>query len=133
MQFASSIVQCPETPQQNDRKIVLTFVNLTAEQVQQLKTSKFQLRLFCTSMEAHAASLFGRNPATAEFPHTCEARVNTHTLSTNLRGSKKQAGRVPPPNLNKDNTLVLQEGRPNRIGLTYANAPKRYVLVAAIC
>ncbi|KAJ9479802.1 E3 SUMO-protein ligase SIZ2 [Pseudozyma hubeiensis] len=84
-------------------------------------------------MEAHAASLSGRNPATVEFPLTCEARVNTHTLSTNLRGSKKQAGRVPPPNLNKDNTLVLQEGRPNRIDLTYANAPKRHVLVAAIC
>ncbi|GAC95846.1 zinc finger protein [Pseudozyma hubeiensis SY62] len=132
-QFASSIVQCPEAPNQNDRKNVPLFVNLTAEQVQQLKTPRYQLRLFCTTMEAHAASLSGRNPATVEFPLTCEARVNTHALSTNLRGSKKQAGRVPPPNLNKDNTLVLQEGRPNRIDLTYANAPKRHVLVAAIC
>lgn len=132
-QFVSSIVQCPEAPTQSDRKNVPFFVNLTTEQVDQLRTSKYQLRLFCTTVEAHAASLSGRNPATVEFPLTCEVRVNSQPLSINLRGSKKQAGRVPPPNLNKDSMLALKAGRPNRIDLTYTNAPKRHVLVAAIC
>ena len=131
--FVSPIVQCPEAPTQNDRKNATLFVNLSAEQVEQLKGAKHQLRLFCTTVEAHAASLSGRNPATVEFPLTCEARVNNHTLSTNLRGSKKNVGRVPPPNLNKDGMLALRDGRPNRIDLTYTNAPKRHVLVAAIC
>ncbi|CDR99097.1 hypothetical protein [Sporisorium scitamineum] len=133
-QFASSIVQCQEAPTQADRKNAVLFVNLSPEQCEQLKTPKYQLRLFCTTVEAHAASLSGRNPAMVEFPLTCEARVNTQILSINLRGSKKNAGRVPPPNLNKDNMLVLRgDGRPNRIELTYTNAPKRHVLVAAIC
>ncbi|SJX63942.1 related to SIZ1-E3-like factor in the SUMO pathway [Sporisorium reilianum f. sp. reilianum] len=133
-QFASSIVQCQEAPTQADRKNAVLFVNLSAEQCEQLKTPRYQLRLFCTTVEAHAASLSGRNPAMVEFPLTCEARVNNHTLSINLRGSKKNAGRVPPPNLNKDNMLALRgDGRPNRIELTYTNAPKRHVLVAAIC
>ncbi|EST06874.1 Zinc finger, MIZ-type [Kalmanozyma brasiliensis GHG001] len=132
-QFVSSVVQCPEAPTQADRKNVPIFVSLNAEQVQQLSTPKYQLKLFCTTTEAHAASLSGRNPATIEFPLTCEARVNNTTLSINLRGSKKHIGRVPPPNLNKDNALVLREARPNRIDLTYTNAPKKYVLVAAIC
>ncbi|KAJ1033846.1 hypothetical protein NDA16_000054 [Ustilago loliicola] len=133
-QFVSPIVQCPEAPTQADRKNATLFVNLTPEQSEQLRNpTAYQLRLFCTTMEAHAASLSGRNPATIEFPLTCEARVNNQTLSTNLRGSKKNVGRVPPPNLNKDNTLVLLGGRPNRIDLTYTNAPKRHVLVAAIC
>lgn len=132
--FVSPIVQCPEAPTQADRKNATLFVNLTQEQSEQLKNpAAHQLRLFCTTVEAHAASLSGRNPATIEFPLTCEARVNNHPLSTNLRGSKKNIGRVPPPNLNKDNTLVLLGGRPNRIDLTYTNAPKRHVLVAAIC
>lgn len=126
-------MQCPEAPTQADRKNATLFVNLTAEQVEQLKRPTFQLRLFCTTVEAHAASLSGRNPAVIEFPLTCEARVNNQTLSLNLRGSKKNVGRVPPPNLNKDNALALKEGRPNRIDLTYTNAPKRHVLVAAIC
>ncbi|KAJ1022909.1 hypothetical protein NDA13_004958 [Ustilago tritici] len=133
-QFVSPIVQCQEAPTQADRKNATLFVNLTPEQSEQLKNpAAYQLRLFCTTVEAHAASLSGRNPATIEFPLTCEARVNNHPLSTNLRGSKKNIGRVPPPNLNKDNNLVLLAGRPNRIDLTYTNAPKRHVLVAAIC
>ncbi|SOV06803.1 uncharacterized protein UDID_05649 [Ustilago sp. UG-2017a] len=133
-QFVSPIIQCQEAPTQADRKNATLFVNLTPEQSEQLKNpAAYQLRLFCTTVEAHAASLSGRNPATIEFPLTCEARVNNHPLSTNLRGSKKNIGRVPPPNLNKDNNLVLLAGRPNRIDLTYTNAPKRHVLVAAIC
>ncbi|KAJ1582206.1 hypothetical protein NDA15_005279 [Ustilago hordei] len=133
-QFVSPIVQCQEAPTQADRKNATLFVNLTPEQSEQLKNpATYQLRLFCTTVEAHAASLSGRNPATIEFPLTCEARVNNHPLSINLRGSKKNIGRVPPPNLNKDNNLVLLAGRPNRIDLTYTNAPKRHVLVAAIC
>ncbi|KAJ1024376.1 hypothetical protein NDA18_004544 [Ustilago nuda] len=133
-QFVSPIVQCQEAPTQADRKNATLFVNLTPEQSEQLKNpAAYQLRLFCTTVEAHAASLSGRNPATIEFPLTCEARVNNHPLSINLRGSKKNIGRVPPPNLNKDNNLVLLAGRPNRIDLTYTNAPKRHVLVAAIC
>ncbi|SPO28208.1 related to SIZ1 - E3-like factor in the SUMO pathway [Ustilago trichophora] len=132
-QFVSAIVQCPEAPTQADRKNVALFVTIDQEQAKQLSTPQYQLRLFCTTMEAHAASLSGRNPATVEFPLTCEARVNGQTLSTNLRGSKKNIGRVPPPNLNKDNALSFITGRPNRIELTYTNAPKRHVLVAAIC
>lgn len=132
-QFVSPIVQCPEAPTQADRKNATLFVTLTEEQAEQLKGKTHQLRLFCTTHEAHAASLSGRNPAIIEFPLTCEARVNNQTLSTNLRGSKKNIGRVPPPNLNKDGMLSLIAGRPNRIDLTYTNAPKKHALVAAIC
>ena len=126
-------MQCPEAPTQADRKNIALFVTIDPEQAKQLQTPQYQLRLFCTTMEAHAASLSGRNPATVEFPLTCEARVNGQPLSINLRGSKKNIGRVPPPNLNKDKMLSMATGRPNRIELTYTNAPKRHVLVAAIC
>ncbi|SNX85298.1 related to SIZ1 - E3-like factor in the SUMO pathway [Melanopsichium pennsylvanicum] len=132
-QFVSPVIQCPEAPTQTDHKNVFLHVTFEPDQARQLANPQHQLRLFCTTMEAHAASLSGRNPATVEFPLTCQARVNGHNLSTNLRGSKKNIGRVPPPNLNKDNMLSIVPGRPNRIELTYANAPKRHVLVAAIC
>ncbi len=132
-QFVSPIVQCPEAPTQTDRRNATLFVTFTGEQAEQLRSASHQLRLFCTTVEAHAASLSGRNPAIIEFPLTCEARVNNTPLSINLRGSKKNIGRVPPPNLNKDHALMLIEGKPNRIDLTYTNAPKRHALVAAIC
>lgn len=55
---------------------------------------------------------------------SCEARINDSPYSASLKGSKKTPGRVPPPNLNKDKTLITREGMVNKIELVYANAPQ---------
>ncbi|PWY99663.1 hypothetical protein BCV70DRAFT_200589 [Testicularia cyperi] len=132
-QFVCQPVQCAEAPTNADRRTASIILTFTAEQLETLKQPNHQVKLFCTTYEAQAASLSGRNPAPLDFPLACEARVNGTTLTVNLRGSKKHVGRVPPPNLNKDKALVLVPNRPNRVDLTYTNAPKKHVLVAAIC
>lgn len=74
-----------------------------------------------------------REAAPVEFPYTCDARINEHSLNVNLRGNKKHAGRVSPPNLNRNGHLSLQPGKLNRVELSYANAPSRYTMVIALC
>ncbi|EPQ27442.1 uncharacterized protein PFL1_04980 [Pseudozyma flocculosa PF-1] len=132
--FVSNLVICPEAPS-TERKTSAVYVTFTEEYIARLRqaNSAFQARLFCTTHEAYAVGLSGRFQAPVEFPLTCEVRVNGTQLSTNLRGSKKNVGRVPPPNLNKDNQLLLQSQRQNRIELTYTNCPKRHVLIVAVC
>ncbi|PWN49944.1 hypothetical protein IE53DRAFT_120118 [Violaceomyces palustris] len=135
-QILSQPTFSPEAPTNQDRRTAFLWLTLNAENTAALKRKQdppLEVRLFCTTADAYAASLSGRAPATVEFPLVCEARVNGVPLSANLRGSKKMPGRVPPPNLNKDMHLHLTEGRPNRIELTYTTSPKRIVIVAALC
>ena len=134
-EFLTTLQFCPEAPTAADRKVGTVHVMLKPEHITMLKQPEppCEARLFCTTADSYGASLSGRNPAPVEFPQTCEARVNGVQLSTNLRGSKKTTGRVPPPNINKDKALVLIPGRPNRIELNYTNAQKRHVMAVALC
>ncbi|KAN0065672.1 E3 SUMO-protein ligase pli1 [Thecaphora frezii] len=133
--FISNMVMCPEAPTNTDRKNATIYVSFNNDHISLLKRTDvtYQARLFCTTHESYAVALSGRFPAPVEFPLTCEARVNGYPLSTNLRGSKKNAGRVPPPNLNKDGHLIFQPQRQNRIELTYTNCQKKHVLIVGLC
>ncbi|CAO1628889.1 unnamed protein product [Parajaminaea phylloscopi] len=96
--------------------------------------SAHQVRLFCTpKVAADVAERNPASPAPVEFPASCEARINGHLYSSSLKGSKKSPGRVPPPNLNKDKTLMTRDGMVNKIELVYANAAQKYVMVVALC
>lgn len=59
--------------------------------------------------------------APVEFPYTCEARVNDRPLGVSLRGNKKHAGRVSPPDLNRNGSITFLPGRLNRVEVAYAN------------
>ncbi|WFD19556.1 hypothetical protein MCAP1_001790 [Malassezia caprae] len=135
-EFVSSIVQVPDTPPPSGRRQVGMSFTLSAKQVELLLHTPptYQLRLFCTTFEHFMASVSPpKQAAPVEFPYTSEARINEHSLGVSLKGNKKHAGRVAPPNLNRLGHLHLQPHRLNRVELSYANAPMRYTMVVALC
>jgi len=135
-EFVSSIVQVPEAPPPSGRRQVGMSFTLSAKQVELLlhtpyvnmstanSRPTYQLRLFCTTFEHFMASVSPpKQAAPVEFPYTSEARINEHSLGVSLKGNKKHAGRVAPPNINRLGHLHLQPNRLNRVELSYANAP----------
>lgn len=136
LEFVSSIVQVPEAPPSTGRRQVGMSFTLSQQQVDQLRDTQHlhQLRLFCTTFDHFMASVSpSHQAAPVEFPFTCDARINDHSLNVNLRGNKKHAGRVSPPNLNRNGHLSMQPGKLNRVELSYANSPARHTMVVALC
>ncbi|KAF9270117.1 hypothetical protein L218DRAFT_1071605 [Marasmius fiardii PR-910] len=123
-QPVSGLVECPETSSATDRKQQTVVFTLNSEQLEKLKrpSSRYQLRLFCTS------SLYWNNSTSfrsyqascpIEFPPTCEVRVNSSVLTASLKGMKKKAGTAPPPDLGKHVRLNTTQ---NRIEMVYVNS-----------
>ncbi|KAL9937097.1 hypothetical protein V8E36_004332 [Tilletia maclaganii] len=130
--IVSSVTTCPEAGP-NERKNVTVHFILTNEHQQLLKEPRYQVRLFCSQFEAFNAAMAHPNrPAPVIFPLTCEARVNDRLLSANLKGNRKVPGKVPPPNLNKDNALHL-DGRLNKVELSYVNTTyQKYSMICGL-
>ncbi|KAH7925216.1 hypothetical protein BV22DRAFT_1034323 [Leucogyrophana mollusca] len=138
-QAVSSIVECPESTSATDRKQQILNFTLTGEQAGKLAstTSKYQLRLFCTSSTFYSpnpsAFRTSTGPCPIEFPPTCEVRVNSTQLSANLKGLKKKPGTAPPADLGK----TVRTTGPNRVEMVYVNSqqpvqPKKFYLVVML-
>lgn len=85
-------------------------------------SSKYQLRLFCTSSIFYSGPNSFRATTGAcpiEFPPTCEVRVNNVQLTANLKGLKKKPGTAPPPDLGKYVRLTNVQ---NRVEMVYVNS-----------
>ena len=124
LEYVSGIVQVPEAPPPSGRRQVTVAFTLSQKQRELLQDTpkRYQLRLFCTTFEHYMASITSGHLAPVEFPFTSEARVNDKALGVSLKGSKKHPGRVAPPDVNRNGSLLLQPGRVNRVELAYANA-----------
>ena len=135
LEYVSSVVQVPEAPPPSGRRQVVVAFSLAQQHKELLQdTHKYQLRLFATTFEQYMASVsVADHAAPVDFPYTCEARVNERPLGVSLRGSKKHAGCVSPPDLNRNGSITLLPGRLNRVELMYANTTSRYILVVALC
>ncbi|CAO1625726.1 unnamed protein product [Sympodiomycopsis kandeliae] len=133
--FLCAPILLPEAAMQSRREAVLDLkLNPQVSSLIKSQSTSYQVRLFCATKAA--AEISERYPATSasvEFPVSCELRINGALYTSSLKGSKKQPGRVPPPNLNKDKTLITREGLLNKITLAYANTTQKYVMVAAFC
>ncbi|KAJ7092675.1 PINIT domain-containing protein [Mycena epipterygia] len=139
-QTVSSVVECPESSSATDRRQQLLTFNLTNEHIAKLKSdsSKYQLRLFCTSSVFYSPTLSSFRPNTGpcliEFPPTCEVRVNSVQLTANLKGLKKKPGTAPPPDLGKYIRLTTAN---NKVEMIYVNSqqpvqPKKFYLVVQL-
>ncbi|KAG7099103.1 hypothetical protein E1B28_000976 [Marasmius oreades] len=138
-QPVSGLVECPETTSATDRKQQTVVFSLNAEQLEKLKrpSSRYQLRLFCTSSLYWTNSTSYRSyqaPCPIEFPPTCEVRVNNVVLTASLKGMKKKAGTAPPPDLGK---YVRMNTTQNRIEMVYVNSqqpaqPKKFYLIVLL-
>lgn len=87
-------------------------------------SSKYQLRLYCTSSSFYSPPGPFRNPLAQlcpiEFPPTCEVRVNGAQLTANLKGLKKKPGTAPPPDLGKATRVAYNQT--NRVEMIYVNS-----------
>ncbi|KAJ7630889.1 PINIT domain-containing protein [Roridomyces roridus] len=140
LQTASIVQECPESSSATDRRQqVLTF-SLNNEQIAKLKmdSSKYQLRLFCTSSVFYSPTTSSYRPNTGpcliEFPPTCEVRVNGVQLTANLKGLKKKPGTAPPPDIGKYVRLTTV---PNKVEMIYVNSqqpvqPKKFYLLVQL-
>ncbi|KAJ6604600.1 PINIT domain-containing protein [Mycena vulgaris] len=139
-QTASAVIECPESSSATDRRQQLLTFNLTADHIAKLKSdsSKYQLRLFCTSSVFYSPTLSTFRPNTGpcliEFPPTCEVRVNNVQLNANLKGLKKKPGTAPPPDLGKYIRLATTT---NKVEMIYVNSqqpaqPKKFYLVVQL-
>ncbi|KAF5385229.1 hypothetical protein D9615_001478 [Tricholomella constricta] len=138
-QPVSIVMECPESTSATDRRQQTVSFTLNNDQLAKLKSpsSKYQLRLFCTSSVFYSGpNTFRTNnvPCPIEFPPTCEVRVNNVQLTANLKGLKKKPGTAPPPDIGKFCRLT---GLPNKIEMVYVNSqqpaqPKKYYLVVML-
>ncbi|KAJ7932449.1 PINIT domain-containing protein [Mycena leptocephala] len=140
LQTVSTVQECPESSSATDRRQQLLTFNLTNEHIAKLKSdsSKYQLRLFCTSSVFYSPTLssFRPNagPCLIEFPPTCEVRVNNVQLGANLKGLKKKPGTAPPPDLSKYIRLTTAN---NKVEMIYVNSqqpvqPKKFYLLVQL-
>lgn len=85
-------------------------------------STKYQLRLYCTTSTFYSPSPTVFRPPTGpcpiEFPPTCEVRVNGTALQANLKGLKKKPGTAPPADLGR---MVRMSGQ-NRVEIVYVNS-----------
>lgn len=136
---------CQVTPLQRagpgDRKSQMLQFALTDPQRALLLASKtstgnpqYQVRLFCTSEDYFnpARSSAIQQPAPIDFPGTCEIKLNSHPVTANTKGIKKQPGTAPPADLSKGSGLNLAQAVLNRIEIVYVNTEKRYFLVVCL-
>ncbi|KAJ7038256.1 PINIT domain-containing protein [Mycena alexandri] len=139
-QTVSTVQECPESSSATDRRQQQLTFNLTNDHIAKLKSdsSKYQLRLFCTSSVFYTPTLssFRPNagPCLIEFPPTCEVRVNNVQLSANLKGLKKKPGTAPPPDLGKYVRLTTAS---NKVEMIYVNSqqpvqPKKFYLLVQL-
>ncbi|KAJ7492670.1 PINIT domain-containing protein [Mycena latifolia] len=139
-QSVSSVIECPESSSATDRRQQLFTFTLTNEHIAKLKSdsSKYQLRLFCTSSvfysPTHSSFRPNAGPCLIEFPPTCEVRVNNVQLTANLKGLKKKPGTAPPPDLGKYVRLTTAS---NKVEMIYVNSqqpvqPKKFYLVVQL-
>lgn len=87
------------------------------------RSSRHQLRLFCTSSSwhnLHNTAFRTESPCPIEFPPTCEVRVNGSQINSNLKGIKKKPGTAPPADLG--NAVRLNTQVPNRVEMVYVNS-----------
>ncbi|KAH9486987.1 E3 SUMO-protein ligase pli1 [Psilocybe cubensis] len=133
-QSVSSLVECPESTSSTDRRSQSLTFTLTADQSTKMKTSsKFQLRLFCTSsvfFPGMGSFRAGNFPCPMEFPPTCEVRVNGTQITANLKGLKKKPGTAPPPDITKYSRTTGT----NRVEMVYVNSQqpvqsKKYFII----
>ncbi|KAF8213099.1 PINIT domain-containing protein [Mycena galopus ATCC 62051] len=140
LQTVGTVQECPESSSATDRRQQTLSFNLTNEHIAKLKSdsSKYQLRLFCTSSTfySHTLSSFRPNagPCLIEFPPTCEVRVNGVQLGANLKGLKKKPGTAPPPDMSKYIRLTTAT---NKVEMMYVNTqqpvqPKKFYLLAQL-
>jgi len=140
LQTVGTVQECPESSSATDRRQQAHTFNLTNEHIAKLKSdsSKYQLRLFCTSSAFYSPTLssFRPNagPCLVEFPPTCEVRVNNVQLSANLKGLKKKPGTAPPPDLSKYIRLTTAN---NKVEMIYVNSqqpvqPKKFYLLVQL-
>ncbi|KAG0146594.1 hypothetical protein CROQUDRAFT_62714 [Cronartium quercuum f. sp. fusiforme G11] len=141
---ASAIVTCPKAGP-NDRKSVTLAVTLLPEQKNKLQQSKYNptgpqytLRLFSTSEKHFNHPAFATRgssvfpPAPIEFPVSCELRLNSVVINSNIKGIKKQPGTAPPPDLmlvDNGNCVNLGHGESNRLEIIYSNSDKRFYFI----
>ncbi|KAJ7125633.1 PINIT domain-containing protein [Mycena crocata] len=136
----SSVIECPESSSATDRRQQILNFNLTNDDITKLKSesSKYQLRLFCTSSVFYSPTLnsFRPNngPCLIEFPPTCEVRVNGVQLTANLKGLKKKPGTAPPPDLGK---FIRLTAATNKVEMIYVNSqqpvqPKKFYLLVQL-
>ncbi|KAG6912006.1 hypothetical protein DXG01_000254 [Tephrocybe rancida] len=122
-QAVSSVMECPESTSATDRRQQTVTFTLTNDHLAKLKatSSKYQLRLFCTSSIFYSGPNAFRTtlPCPVEFPPTCEVRVNNVQLTANLKGLKKKPGTAPPPDIGKQCRLTAI---PNKIEMVYVNS-----------
>ncbi|KAJ7487549.1 PINIT domain-containing protein [Mycena galericulata] len=137
----SPVQECPESSSATDRRQQILTFSLTNEHITKLKSdsSKYQLRLFCTSSAFYSPTLSSFRPNTGpcliEFPPTCEVRVNNVQLTANLKGLKKKPGTAPPPDLGKYIRLTTAN---NKVEMIYVNSqgptplPKKFYLLVQL-
>ncbi|KAJ7169827.1 PINIT domain-containing protein [Mycena filopes] len=139
-QTVSTVQECPESSSATDRRQQQLTFNLNNDHIAKLKSdsSKYQLRLFCTSSVFYTPTLssFRPNagPCLIEFPPTCEVRVNNVQLNANLKGLKKKPGTAPPPDLGKYVRLTTAL---NKVEMIYVNSqqpvqPKKFYLLVQL-
>ena len=81
-------------------------------------SSKYQLRLYCTTSTFYTPDLRSSGPCPIEFPPTCKVCINGVPLQANLEGLKKKPGTAPPADLGMAVRMMGQ----NRIEMVYANS-----------
>ncbi|TCD69924.1 SUMO ligase siz1 [Steccherinum ochraceum] len=137
--LVSSIVECPESTSQMDRRQQAFSFTLSADSLHKLSSQnpKYSLRLYCTSSGYYTPSPAFRHNTVCpiDFPPTCEVRVNSVQLQANLKGMKKKPGTAPPPDLTK--SIRLTPNAQNRIEMIYVNSqqpvtPKKYFLAVML-
>ncbi|KAF7347874.1 MIZ zinc finger protein [Mycena venus] len=140
LQTVGTVQECPESSSATDRRQQALTFHLTNAHIDKLKadSSKYQLRLFCTSSAFYSPTLnsFRPNagPCLIEFPPTCEVRVNNVQLGANLKGLKKKPGTAPPPDISKYIRLTTAQ---NKVEMIYVNSqqpvqPKKFYLLAQL-
>lgn len=115
----SEIKRCPVM--QNNRFTAEVGVELTENQVQQLKDGSYKAMAFCTLLDSITPAPGKINDIA--FPHSSELRVNQQTVErVNLRGLKGKPGTTRPADITR--MLTLKPGYKNTVGLMYAMTQK---------
>lgn len=145
-QLVSSVVECPESTSQADRRQQIVSFTLNNEQILKLTSSstKYQLRLYCTSSSYYSLSPAAFRQTNAlcpiEFPPTCEVRVNQNQITANMKGLKKKPGTAPPADLTK--LVKMVPGASTKVEMVYVNnqtnsnqqppPPKKYYIAVML-
>ncbi|PWN39495.1 zf-MIZ-domain-containing protein [Ceraceosorus guamensis] len=139
---STSTLLLPCTPSEG-RKAALLRMNVRADHAQLVKDQpdKYKYRLFVApkpAWDASASRTGAAHPCFIDFPFGSELFVNSTKYAGALKGSKKHAGRVPPPDLSKG-LLFMDPNKPNSIEVRYqtdrsgSHAPTSHAMAIALC